>query len=456
MRQAAGLAGLALLAAAGPAAGQRREPWQPPTLTVTRYDEDWSGLADPAARSGRWTEAWKAIPLGEATLTAGLELRARHESFRNNDWGAAEAPDDGYLWLRALPYADLRAGRVRAFVQPIAAWARGVRPSAGPTDRTGVDLLQGFVEADGAVGRLRTRLRAGRQLMPLGSERLVGARYGPNVPLAFDGGRADLILGPRTVSLFDVTPVRAGPGDFDDGPISGRRLWGIYSASPGLELYYLGYRRRDATFGGRTGPERRESFGVRSFGHAGPWRWNVEAVGQTGRFDRQRIRAWTLASEVARRLPEAPLRPDLMLRANVASGDRSADDRRLGTFNALFPKGKYFGELSPVGPYNILSLNPSAAFDVGAGVTVTVSGMAYWRQSLADGVYDIPGRQIRAAGVSRVRAIGRQVEVAIDWQATPELELSASASAFRPGGFLRETGPARTRGLVGLEANFRF
>ncbi len=35
---------------------------------------------------------------------------------------------------------------------------------------------------------------AGRQMLSFGSERLIGTRYGPNVPLAFDGGRAIVSL----------------------------------------------------------------------------------------------------------------------------------------------------------------------------------------------------------------------------------------------------------------------
>ena len=42
------------------------------------------------------------------------------------------------------------------------------------------------------------------------------------------------------------------------------------------------------------------------------------------------------------------------------------------------------------------------------------------------------------------------------WQATPELELSISLSAFDPGRFIDETGSGSTIGLLGLESNFRF
>lgn len=458
MTRRGALVGLAVALGAVLAAPAAAEPGAPPSLTTTRFDEDWSVLADPAARAGRWTEPFKYISLGEASnyLTTGLEVRLRNEAFRNNLWGGAEAPDDGYLWVRALPYADLHVGRVRAFVQPIVAYAVGVQPSAGPVDRTGVDLLQGFAEVSVHAGDATVVLRAGRQLMPLGSERLVGARYGPNIPLAFDGVRADVHAGPAKLSVFRVEPVRAGAGAFDDRAVSAKALWGAYATLPNLDLYYLGFRHRGATFGGRTGDEHRYSFGARSFGHVDDWRWNIEGVVQTGRFDGRKIRAWTLGSEIGRSFPDLPLAPEATVRFNIVSGDKNPADEKLGTFNALFPKGKYFGELSPVGPYNIVSFNPGVALDLGQDVTLGVSAMAYWRYARADGVYDVPGGLLRAPGTSRARFIGKEAELTLDWQATPELELSASASVFEPGRFIRETGPAETIGMFGLEANFRF
>jgi hypothetical protein len=453
------LAGLLLAAIAAPASAQTGDAWQAPTLTNTRYDEDWSRLADPAARNGRWSETFKYIPLddtGRAWLTTGIEIRLRSETNRDVLWGSADAPDDSYLWMRALPYADLHVGRVRAFVQPIAAYAVGVAPAAGPIDQTRIDLLQGFAEASLPMGGETTlTLRAGRQMLSLGTERLVGTRYGPNVPLAFDGARADLVTDKAKISLFAVRPVKPGTGSFDDQSSPTRSLWGAYAALPGLDLYYLGYRNTEARFGLVSGVERRDSLGLRSHGDAGDWHWNVEAVLQFGHFAGHKIRAWTIGSEVGRRFPETPLSPHAVMRFNIVSGDRNPSDRTLGTFNALFPKGKYFGELSPVGPYNIVNLNPSVTLDLGGNVSLGIAAMAYWRYARADGVYDIPGNLVRAPGNSRDRFIGKEIEAALAWQATPDLELSTSLSAFQPGGFIRETGPARTIGLFGLEANFR-
>jgi hypothetical protein len=433
---------------------ETKEAWQAPTLTITRYDENWSDLADAARRAHHWTGPFKYVPLGDdAWLSTGIELRARSESYDDNLWGGAEAPDDGYLWLRAMPYADLHVGKVRAFVQPIAATSIGVAPSPGPIDGTGIDLLQGFVEAD--LGPVT--VRAGRQMLSLGTERLIGTRYGPNVPLAFDGLRANVVLGAAKVTFMAFRPVVSGTGSLDDRTSPDKALWGAYATLPGLDLYYLGYQDDAARWGSREGRETRHSLGARWFGtNAQGWHWNVEGVYQFGRFAQGPISAWTLGTELGRSFAQAPLAPDFTLRINVVSGDTNRDDGRLGTFNALFPKGKYFGELSPVGPYNIVNVHPGVGFQIAPTLSASVAAAAFWRYARADGVYDIPGHLIRAAGTSRARFIGKEAEATVAWQASPELELSASLSAFAPGAFLRETGPAKTIHMLGLESNFRF
>jgi len=421
---------------------------EPPALTNIRYDEDWStaGAGTP-----------KHVDLGDgAWLGTGIELRARNETYHENLWGDAPAPNDGYLLFRAMPYADLHAGRFRAFVQPIAAYAASIDPSPGPVDQTRLDLLQGFAEVTLPAGEASLSLRAGRQMLSLGTERLVGTRYGPNVPLAFDGGRATLKSDRLTVSAFAMRPVRAGSGTFDDGSTSDRLLWGVYAARPGLDLYYLGYRARSVVFGPREGRELRHSLGLRSYGDAGDWHWNWEGVIQFGRFAGGSILAWTLGTETGRRFPEAPLAPDVTLRFNIVSGDTNAADGWLGTFNALFPKGRYFGELSPVGPYNIVNLNPQVSLELGRSLVAGISAQAYWRYAREDGIYDIPGGLIRAPGTARSKFIGKQIEGTLEWQATRELALSASLSAFAPGGFIRETGPARTIGMFAFEASYKY
>ncbi len=142
--------------------------------------------------------------------------------------------------------------------------------------------------------------------------------------------------------------------------------------------------------------------------------------------------------------------------ADIISGDSDPDDGELGTFNPLFPRGKYFGALSPVGPRNLIDVKPTLTVHPRNDVAVSLSAAAYWRQSTTDGIYAVPGNLLRSGKGSDARFIGNQVELTVAWQATSELNLTASISAFDPGRFIAETGPANTITLVAVMATFRF
>ncbi|MCY1170441.1 Alginate export [compost metagenome] len=151
-----------------------------------------------------------------------------------------------------------------------------------------------------------------------------------------------------------------------------------------------------------------------------------------------------------------PLKPELALTSDVVSGDRNPDDPVLGTLNPMFPRGKYFGALTPVGPRNLIHVRPSTTVHPSRNVALSLTGVAYWRESTQDGIYNIPGFLVRSGRDSTARFIGKQIEVAVAWQATHELNLSAQLSTFAPGAFIRETGPAKMIRMAGTAATFRF
>jgi hypothetical protein len=151
-----------------------------------------------------------------------------------------------------------------------------------------------------------------------------------------------------------------------------------------------------------------------------------------------------------------PLTPFIELKANALSGDGNRNDRRLGTFNALFPRGKYFGEIGLLGPYNLLNLHPIVGVDLGTGWTLSGAAVFYWRESLADGIYGNPGNLLRSAGTSRARYIGTQAEVVLGWEATRNISFEATYAVFEPGRFIAETGPSRTVHFFGTEMQIRF
>lgn len=436
-----------------------------PTLTIERYPESWSYLADPARRTGRWTEPFKYIPLstdGSSYLTTGLEVRSRYEGYANVRWG--EAPDDRYVWHRFMPYADFHVGKLRLFAQPIVSGISGVRRAKRPVDTTGADMLQAFVEVETDVAEATSlRISAGRKLISLGAGRFVDTRYGPNIPQAFDGFDMSVTGKAWQVTALYSRPVDNRLDDFDDRTSTQKTLWGVYATrwlgetrTNGFDVFYLGLRDRNAIYDQGTGKELVHTFGARIFGDTGSSYWNLEAAVQNGTFASHSRAAWGIGGEIGYRFAQAPLQPDLRLAADVISGDDGPDDLTLGTFNPLFPRGKYFVSQSPIGPRNLIQLRPSIAIHPHKDVELSLSGSAYWRQSIDDGIYAISGALVRSGRGSDARFIGTQAEIAVAWQATPELNLAASVGVFDPGTFIRETGPARVIKLVGVMANYRF
>jgi hypothetical protein len=436
-----------------------------PTLTNERYREDWSYLADPSKRTGHWTEPFKYIPLhedGSVYLTTGMEARSRYEGYANVSWGAA--PNDDYIWHRFMPYADLHAGKVRFFTQPIFSAITGTDRPERPADTTGADMLQAFGEIEFDVGdRTTLRTSAGRKLMSLGAGRFIDTRYGPNVPQAFDGLDAIVTGADRQMTVLYARPVDNFPGDFDDRTSRQKTVWGAYATqwlrenrSIGVDVYYLGLLDQDAAFDQGRGRELAHTFGTRIFGDTGAWFWNFEGALQRGTFGTHRVAAWGIGGEFGFRFLQTSLQPEVRLMSDVISGDNNPDDPNLGTFNPLFPRGKYFGALSPVGPRNVIQVRPSITVYPRKDVAISLTSAAYWRQSTADGIYGVPGNLVSSGKGSDARFIGNQVELSVAWQATAELNLSASLSAFEAGQFIKDTGPAQTITLISVMANFRF
>jgi len=436
------------------------ETWQPPTLSSERYDEDWSKLADPEIRAEHWTGEFKYIPLpDDAYLVTGGELRARYEQNYAELGGPA---DLHYLWLRATPYADLHVGSVRAFVQPIAAYSVDETGGPGSVDATGIDLLQAFVDVDVHLSDTATlTFRGGREQMSLGTERLIGTRYRPNVPLAYDGGRLLLHAGLWRVTAFWVRPVVSRLGNINDFSSPTVSLWGLYAngrltKAYAVDLYYLGFHNDLAIYARGKGREDRHTTGMRFFGASDGWGWNTEIIGQFGQFAGYPILAWSTSFEGSRTWSGAPLAPSLTVRANLISGDGGSSARHMGDFNALFPTGKYFGELSPVGPRNIKNVHAIGVIHPTSQLTASLALVAYWRMRRTDGLYAIPGNLLGVPGPQSGAFIGKEAETIVTWRATQEVTFSATGSIMQPGGTLRALGHSRDIGLFGVEANFRY
>lgn len=291
-----------------------------PPYTPLVYDADWSALRDPALRVD-WTDRLHYVPLGvsgRSFLSVSGQVRERGE---HQDYPAfgAQPPDNGYLLQRYLLGADLHLNtRVRFFLQLDSGWIEGRDGGPRPgIDRDRFDINQGFVEFTPwrRAETANVMVRTGRQLVSLGSTRLVATGAGLNVEQPFDGARVTFHVRGWTADGLALRPTLVSTGSFDNQPNSAEELWGLYTSHPlqmlrtNVDLYYLGFGHRQARYVAGSGREQRETVGVRVWQRRPLWDYDFEYTNQFGRFGPGDIRAWAFGYHGGYTLVHARLLP---------------------------------------------------------------------------------------------------------------------------------------------------
>lgn len=378
-------------------------------------------------------------PAAADTLSLGASLREKIEHVSDNQLGA-DGNADTIFQHRLLLHADWRPqATLRTFVQ-IGAYAQNGRDGgSSPVDTSAPDWHQGFL-----VWRPRNDLRvtAGRQEWLLGSGRLLALRDGPNIRRAFDGLDAEAGLGEATLRVLAGRPVLNRDGDFDDRAHPGQRLTAMQLTRPlpgtlRLDLYALDYARDNARFASGSGNEERQSWGARLHGRHGALTLNSEAVWQTGRWQDERIRAWTVANDIGWHPANLPWQARLGLKADLASGDGNPADGRLQTFNALYPNPSYFSDAGFIAPANLIDVQPGLTLTPHADISLQAGWNLLWKHRRQDAVYTSPVPLNPIAGTAGSdRFIGQQLQLAGTWQASDNLRLQASYVRFQPGAAL--------------------
>jgi hypothetical protein len=432
-------------------------------------DEDWSFLSDPALRQDFW-DPIKYIRLRNGAsdwyLTIGGEAREVWEQIGNDNWG--EAPFwNAYLNERYMLHFDIHYGtHVRTFVELKSGLNSFRIGGPRPIDEKKLDFQAAFLVVGTSGDKDSIKLRVGRQELEYGSGRLIDVREGPNVRLSFDGFMVKSKFNSWALDGFAMRPDLDKPGFFDNAPNNQVGFWGVYGTrllprKIGLDLYYLGLDRKQATFERGTAQEVRHTLGgriSRPIATEQPgWDYDYEGLWQFGTFGSDNIRAWTIASETGYRVPTVHLKPRLSTKADISSGDNPSS-KTLGTFNPLFPKGDYFGVLATTGPgpINFIDVHPKVETTFPHDVTASFDWIFQWRESLEDGVYAVPGFLIRPADGSRARFVGHRPGTQIRWQENRHLWFQADYGIFYAGKFLQQTQPGRNLNYWALWAGYKF
>jgi len=404
------------------------------------------GAADLSAQ----TQALPAeAPPAAKWLTVRGEFRGRVEGGTNI--GFTSGRDDVY-WLNRFRFdvAVKPSPMFSVFMQ--AQDARVVAKDVGSTTapfRDTFDLRQAYAEI-GDTQKGPMTLRAGRQEMFFGEQRLIGHLTWVNGARSFDGVRATFKPSKGfTIDTFAVTVVRILDGEFDKSG-NGNRFVGAYGSATSwipkatFEPYVLWKRDENLKAErGDTGSLSVATVGERWVGKLpAAFDYAAEMAYQTGSQGSDDISAWaghwvvgnTLGGKWKLRVAEE---------YNFASGDANPADGSRTTFDQLYPTGHdKMGLADQVGWRNIHDVRSIVEFTPYKGWPVTASLHSWWLADSHDGLYGANGALVvRVPTGAAGSRVGDEFDAQFAHALTPQLALAGGIAHVFPADFLKSTTP---------------
>jgi len=410
-----------------------------------------AALAAPAARPQSVAgEVNKDLP---PWLRFGGEYRARVEAF--DGIGFRDASDTHFLNRVRLNLKVQPAPWFKLFFQGQDARIWGNDPArvpSAPPYKNAMDLRQGYLEL-GDPDAKTFGLRAGRQELVFGEQRLIGHTSWSNTARTFDAVRATVNYHDIRLDAFAATVVNIRDGEFDR-PVAGNNFHGLYGSAGKLvprsvvEAYALWRVAPNLNF---------YTFGTRWAGKlpAG-FDYGLEMAAQTGTYAHLDMRAWAGHWQFGYTLPAAPaLKPRLIAEYNYATGDQGDGRRR--TFDSLYPTphGKY-GLTDQVGWRNIHDLRYGIELKPRPVWTLLANYHNWWRASARDGLYNAAGTLTVQPRNIASRHIGQEVDFDALWTVTTHTQVGAGIGHLFPGAFLKQATPGHSFTYPYLLLNYIF
>jgi hypothetical protein len=414
-----------------------------PQGKLLSYEEDYSALG---AESRKGWERLKYIPVGSGRLSLGGESRTLYDFREHNGFGRFATDPHGYWQQRLRLWGDYRAtDNLRLFGELAASFVDGLqtRPVQA-TDRNTLDLAQGFVELSSDGPMPAWRLRAGRQQIAYAWQRLLDPRDPANSRMPFDAVRVLYQQPGLSGGLLWGRPVQTRVGSFDDRSDDGQRLWGAHVEMPlrsdapaaaKLEAIYLDTRQDARRYAGVVGEDHRQTLSVRFSGAYASWDYDLELIGQHGRFAGQRVRAWQ-GSLFAGYSFDHAWKPRLGLRMEASSGDKNPGDGEVNTFNGLYARASVFD--GSMLTSNVRYFGPELVLRPSDKLWIDLYVLKLQRQSLHDGVYAAGWRVVQPGDANDARDIGVRKVMWMKYRFNDFASLDLYVHHTRAGAFLRE------------------
>lgn len=284
-----------------------------------------------------------------------------------------------------------------------------------------IDLHQGYLTV-GNPKEFPLSLKAGRQQMVYGDERLIGTSDWTNLERTFDAVKLRWEGRLGWVDAFVSQPVLIDNHSFNQGN-EYEMFSGLYASSSTLiprqqsQIYFLARNaqaespwahEKDSPQSGGASERNVYTMGIRFKslpGQFNGWDYGAEIMGQLGTFtelapneavaktaEPLRQEAYAAFVGAGYTWTNVLFKPRLGFDFSYGSGDRDPNDDTHGTFDNLFPTNhKFYGMMDFFSLQNVINPMLIATIAPCKGLTLSLSGNMFWLATTSDSFYNVAG-----------------------------------------------------------------
>lgn len=423
-------------------------------------------IVDPpgADRSFPGLDLIKRIQHGENWLfAAGGEYRWRYNNEGNS---RLTNIDNNYYLNRIRVFGDLwHQDLFRVYLEFISAdIAHNDLPPVLP-DRDPADFLNAFLELKlGEIDESPVAVRAGRQELLFGSQRLIGTLDWANTRRTFDGVRGYWRGKDHDFDLFWAQPVIPSTTGIASANENINLAGAWWSLRPEKDVWadiyalYSGSGLVTTKQGIPVAPNSFATLGSRHSGRRDGWQWDAEVMLQLGAMQGNGMVAGAATVGAGRVFRNLPMSPSYWVYYDMATGTSNPGQAPESTFQQLYPFSHYYlGWTDQVGRQNIRDFNQHLYLYPAPWLTLWIQYHRFWLFSARDALYNAAGQVSRVSpGGTAGHDVGQEVDLVLDFHIGPRSDIQTGYCYLFGGDFLRLTGPSANTSMAFVQYQFRW
>lgn len=398
-------------------------------------------------------------------LRVGGEYRMRWEG-RSGLTGKEDRNDSYFLNRIRLDLTFKVSSQFTVFVQAQDSKAFGFNTSPVPgIHEDSFDLRQAYVEWRQGE-KNGWSVKAGRQELNYGDQRLIGSLNWTNTARTFDAVKVGYSSPNFALDAFASSVVVIDDEHFDRHR-DGNNLYGVFASLPKLHSKislntYVFWKTEQNTRSerGQIASSDVVTFGSQIKGKLSPrFDYDLDVMGQRGTFSKDDIKAHAVHGRLGFFTnPKQERAPKLFVEYNHASGDGTPGDGVRGTFDQLFPTGHAkYGVIDQVGLRNIHNTQVGSIWKPNSKLSVQVEYHSFWLAHRRDGLYNAGGALVAILPNGAPGAhVAQELDLQVQYNFRPGVTFGGGYGHWIPGKFWKAATPGSSQSFGYSFLTYRF